>query len=263
LLTSGSAFFASAPSGSTTASGGGNPYSGIFGGGGSIAKDASSADAFSSSTSVVSGAALATVPSTASSAASVPAANPKKEVLELDNSSLVAASSKMSSAEQQKNKELLTIWESRLREQAKSCDTVAEEAIAVDVAITSSAAKLQDVRIEQVRLRSKQEAADHTVHLIWDQQDTLSNLLAGLQSTLEGRLTGSSAKPEARAQGLSLQLDELERQIKDLSQETQNFQAHRYSEPLVRVGHVLDAHSSELDSIEECVTAAFQRLHSL
>merc|ERR1712070_715961 len=106
-----------------------------------------------------------------------------------------------------------------------------------------------------------------------DQQDALEQLLTGLQSALEGKLPAASgansadlnsnSKPEARAKGLGVQLDELDRQVKDLTEEARNFQATRYSEPLVRVGHVLDAHSSELDAIEERVHAAFHRLRGL
>lgn len=179
----------------------------------------------------------------------------------------------MSKEEQLRHKDLLRIWESRLHDQLTNCEKLTSEALKVDKDITSNTTSIQDIRAEQARLRSKQETVDHSISLVWDQQEALGQLLSGLQSALEGKLPasgvnmtsdkGSSPKPQERAKGLDVQLDELDRQVKDLTREAQDFQTARYSEPLVRVGHVLDAHSSELDAIEERVHAAVHRLRSI
>jgi hypothetical protein len=50
-----------------------------------------------------------------------------------------------------------------------------------------------------------EEAVDHSIGLIWDQQDALGQLLSGLQNALEGKLGGGGAsdkKPQQRAKGL-------------------------------------------------------------
>lgn len=175
----------------------------------------------------------------------------------------------MSKEEQQRSEDLFRLWEERVRDQAKSFNKVKDEALKVDKEISTNSKKITEIRTEQARLRSKQEATDHSIQLILDQQDALEQLLAGLQTTLEGKLNtsnsgnsdaGATSQPEARAKSLGVQLDELDRQVKDLTQEARDFQTTRYSEPLVRVGHVLDAHTSELDAIEERVHAAFHRL---
>lgn len=175
----------------------------------------------------------------------------------------------MSKDEQRRNVDLLRAWETRVRDQAKSFEGVTAQALKLDKEIVENGAKIQDVRTEQARLRSKQAAADHSIQLIWDQQDALGQLFVGLQTALEGKLPmdehagGASSMPETRAKSLNMQLDELKRQIEELTCEARKFQATRYSEPLVRVGHVLDAHSSELDAIEERVRAATHRLRGM
>merc|ERR1712187_426893 len=99
-----------------------------------------------------------------------------------------------------------------------------------------------------------------------DQQDALGKLLGGLEDVLQLRTEGrgeSDSRVERRANALTAQLDELSWQVRELTRETREFQSNRCAEPLNTVAHVLNAHSSELDSIQVRVDAAERKLRDL
>jgi len=178
---------------------------------------------------------------------------------------------KLTREEQQRVQKLLNAWEERICEQVQQSGDVTTEALKADAEISASATRVQQIRGEQAGLKTRQEAVDHSVELIWEQQDALLELLGGLQGGLELRLGAPSARPpgggasrsEQRAVGLKVQLDELGKQVAALTAEATLFRAARYSEPIARVAHVLDAHSSELDSVQERISAAERRLRLL
>lgn len=152
-------------------------------------------------------------------------------------------------------------------EQAREFEAVTLKALDMDTEIAANAALVQTIRKDQANLQSKLEVADSTVHLIWEQQEALGDLLSGLQESFELApllVEGERhSRSERRAASLETQLEELSRQVRALADEAAVFKAVQYSRPLERVAHVLDAHSSELDSVQERIDAAERRLRAL
>lgn len=175
----------------------------------------------------------------------------------------------LSREEQKQAKELLRIWDGRVTDQAKQLDSLASEALKVDAQITDGEVRIGKVLREQAALRARQQAADRSVDLILDQQKSLVRLLSSLQDALDPSVGSAEAMagprrcPEQRAKDLHVQAAELNRQVRLLEREATDFQASRYSEPLVRVGRVLDEHACELNMIQARIVAAERELETL
>lgn len=180
-----------------------------------------------------------------------------------------AASVQLSREEQKQAKDLLRIWDGRVTEQAKQLESLASEALRVDAEVTDGEARIGRVLREQAALRARQEASDRSVDLVLDQQKSLVRLLSSLQDALDPgvgsaeAMAGPRRAPEQRASDLQVQATELHRQVRLLEREATDFQASRYSEPLVRVGRVLDEHACELDMIQARVLAAERELATM
>lgn len=164
--------------------------------------------------------------------------------------------------------DLFDSWDVRLRAQAKQVDAVTSKALAVDNEVTANVPLVRSIRKDQAELKADLEVAENSVHQIWEQQDGVLNLLAGLKeslglSTVPAEEMEHSSRNENRVRGLEAQLEELTRQVRGLALETEEFQASRYVGPLDRVAYVLDAHSSELDLVQERLDAAERRLRDV
>jgi len=133
----------------------------------------------------------------------------------------------------------------------------------------------------------RQEMVDQSVQQIWEQQDSLGQLLTGLQEALRpspqqqaeeaaamATWTSGSAQPMSsgvlppvrnhqRAQALAMQLDLLDRQAEELAKETGQVQSSLYKEPLTTVVKVLDAHANALDAIQSQVSSVTQRISAI
>eukprot|EP00811_Abedinium_folium_P005998 NODE_15519_length_1046_cov_3.526659.p1 GENE.NODE_15519_length_1046_cov_3.526659~~NODE_15519_length_1046_cov_3.526659.p1 ORF type:complete len:190 (+),score=53.66 NODE_15519_length_1046_cov_3.526659:256-825(+) len=172
-------------------------------------------------------------------------------------------------------------WSDRIRAYAALAGEQTAKALQRDAEMVRDADEVQKLRAEQTQLKAKLEAVDHSVDLIWAQQDTLMRLCAGLEKRIVLRPSGGGAPPVApggggggcgsrpatrsdqRARGLQDQLDELSRQIRELSEETSAFRASPYApSPLAAAAHALNAHSSELDSIQKRMSAAEKKLRA-
>lgn len=188
--------------------------------------------------------------------------------------------------EHRKVSDLLRLWEERVQRQAQHFETFASQVVHFDTEIIANAAKIKALTNEHAQLKARQDTVDQSIQQIWDQQDSLSRLLSSLQDALQtpapqahadeaagttfGALVGyagpSSTPPvraHLRAQALTLQLDELDRQAEDLARETGNVQSVLYTEPLTTVVRVLDAHASALDSLQAQVGGLAQRLRTV
>merc|ERR1712226_1114680 len=157
------------------------------------------------------------------------------------------------------------LWEDRLRLQTDTFSKATKAALEADSEIATQTARLRELREEQSKLRTQHCATERAVRLVWDQQAALASLLTGFEEVLGLQLDhgAGTSRVARRADALGSQLDELDAQVTELSQETRRFQATRCAEPLVTVAHVLNAHSSELDSIEARVSAAEQKFQQL
>ncbi|CAE8702357.1 unnamed protein product, partial [Polarella glacialis] len=172
--------------------------------------------------------------------------------------------------------DLLRGWEERIHKQAQHFDAFAQQVLHFDTDIIANAAKVKVLTSEHQQLKARQEAADQSIQQIWEQQDSLGRLLSGLQEALRSpsqqadeaamAYGGSSIPPvrtHQRAQALTLQLDELDRQAEDLARETGSVQSNLYAEPLTTVVRVLDAHAGALDAIQSQVSQVSQRLQAI
>jgi len=177
--------------------------------------------------------------------------------------------------EHRKANDLLRTWEERIHKQAQHFDAFATHVLQFDTEIIANAAKVKALRAEHAQLKFRQEAADQSVQQIYEQQDALARLLAGLEEALRAKLpadlsagatqaAGLPGVPRAHQQAkvLTTQLDELDRQVEDLAKETETVQSTLYAEPLATVVRVLDGHASALDAIQGQVAALSTRLHA-
>ncbi|CAK0909014.1 unnamed protein product [Prorocentrum cordatum] len=158
--------------------------------------------------------------------------------------------------EHRKVSDLMRTWEERVHKQAQHFESFAAQVMQNDTEIIAYAAKVKGLASEHEKLKNRQERVDTSIQQIWEQQDALGRLLASLEDTLQTRLPGPAAGalvPEGahrRAQVLTAQLDELDRQAEELARETETARSTLYAEPLTSVVRVLDAHASALDSIQ-------------
>lgn len=162
-------------------------------------------------------------------------------------------------------KDLFQIWDKRLREQSSQFESYTATARKAEGEISGSMKNVRDIRSEQRQITAKQEAVDRSMSLVIQQQDAVSKLLLGLTETLNLKLPtsgsfGAASKGDRRAEAVLGQLDELDQQVVNLTTEIDQFRTSRYTEPLERATNALDAHSCELDQLEEHLRAAERRL---
>lgn len=172
----------------------------------------------------------------------------------------------MAAVEHRKINDLLRVWEERIQKQAQHFESYSTQVLQVDTEIIANFGKIRALRGEHMVLKTRQEAVDQSIQQIWDQQDSLGRLLVGLQEALSQKQPADardSSRTHQKAKGLSVQLDELDRQVEELSKETTAVQAALYSEPLTTVVRVLDAHANALDAIQQQVDSTSARLSAI
>jgi len=173
-------------------------------------------------------------------------------------------------AEHRKVSDMFRTWEERIHKQAQHFEAIASQVLQFDTEIIANASKVKELRTEHAILKSRQDVVEQSIQQMFEQQDSLSQLLTGLEGALRGKVpdevgTGAPAPPRTheRAKVLSVQLDEVDRQAEDLARETETVQSRLYAEPLATVVRVLDAHASALDSIEGQVSSVQQRVRAV
>lgn len=173
----------------------------------------------------------------------------------------------MTAVEHRKVNDLLRVWEERIHKQAQHFESFATQVLQVDTEIISNFGKIRALRSEHQMLSARQQAVDQSIQQIWDQQDSLGRLLMGLQEALSQKQPADardySSVTHHKAKALSVQLDELDRQVEELSKETTAVQSALYSEPLTTVVRVLDAHANALDAIQQQVDSTSSRLSTI
>eukprot|EP00927_Polykrikos_kofoidii_P010738 TRINITY_DN1452_c0_g1_i2.p1 TRINITY_DN1452_c0_g1~~TRINITY_DN1452_c0_g1_i2.p1 ORF type:complete len:1266 (-),score=245.70 TRINITY_DN1452_c0_g1_i2:24-3821(-) len=168
-------------------------------------------------------------------------------------------------------------WEDRLHTQADRLHKATVDVLKADTEISESGARLQDLFVEQGDLRRRQDAVDHSVRLVLDQQANLSQVLDGLEEAL-GLQTESRVWPRLRpvaaahsrggnkrdvsqhADIVPAELAELDKQVRSVSHEIQTSEAARCTESIGAFANVLNAHSSELDTIQARVDTAQRKI---
>lgn len=171
----------------------------------------------------------------------------------------------MTVIEHRKVNDLMRMWEERVHKQAQHFDSFATQVLQFDTEIIANAGKIKTLRTEHEQLKFRQDNVDQSIQQIWEQQDSLSRLLCGLQGALQSRLPPDvpSARHHQQAKVLTVQLDELDRQAEELAKETKTVQSTLYAGPLTTVVQVLDAHASALDAIQAQASTVAQRLRTV
>eukprot|EP00913_Durusdinium_trenchii_P022146 g20807.t1 len=163
--------------------------------------------------------------------------------------------------EQKKAEELLKSWEGRFGDLAKTVKVAGDAALDLNEEYSSMAEKVQVLKGEHEELWRKQEAAENSMQLIYDQQELLSELLGHLEIELDlgstAKKSRSSLRLEERARSLNMQLDELTGQARRL---TELIGAQGPSDPMAHMAHLLAAHQSELDAVQERLNASEEQL---
>merc|ERR1712150_245809 len=117
------------------------------------------------------------------------------------------------------------------------------QALQTDAEITAKATQIHAIRMDQAKLRSKHEAVNHVADLILEQQEAVSKLYTELIEELELKLSptdpivGMASRTKQCAECLQSQLDELDRQVQELTSEATEFQVVHYSKPLEKIAH--------------------------
>lgn len=167
----------------------------------------------------------------------------------------------LTSQEQKQTEELLKSWEGRFNELAKTVKVAAETAVEIDQEYTSISDQVQVLKNDHHDLWRKQEAAELSMQLIHDQQELLSDLLGHLEIELDlgstAKKSRSSIRLEERSRSLNLQLDELTRQAQHL---TELIGSQARDDPMEQMAHLLAAHQSELDAVQERLNASEKQL---
>eukprot|EP00435_Cladocopium_sp_Y103_P032539 s628_g8.t1 len=167
----------------------------------------------------------------------------------------------LTSQEQKKAEELLNSWEGRYNGLAKTVKAAADKALEIDQEYSSIAEKVQVLKNEHDELWRKEEAAENSLQLIHDQQELLSDLLGHLEMELDlgstAKKSRSSSRLEERSSSLHLQLDELTRQAKHL---TELIGSQAQHDPIEQMAHLLAAHQSELDAVQERLNVSEKQL---
>lgn len=172
------------------------------------------------------------------------------------------AGSAWSAKEQGAVANLLEAWSGRVSQQASQLELVVADALALDADITRFSREAHDLQRDLEDAEARQGVIDAMAQQIWEPQVALGELLDGLEESLQ-LAPGGSERPDDRAQAVEAQLEELSRQVQRLAEESAQFRPMTYAQPLARVAHVLDAHSSELDAVEQRLEAAERQLGGL
>lgn len=173
----------------------------------------------------------------------------------------------LSRDEQAQLGELCRNWEARLRAQVAQFGLATKQALKADTELMEHAARVKSLRAKQMALESREAVADDAMDMLRLQQDALSNLLDNLQDTLEGKLSSDAngksseavARLETQSASLEAQLEALSRQTRQLAKDTAEFEVCRV-QPMERVALVLEAHSGELDAVQERLDATELRM---
>lgn len=167
----------------------------------------------------------------------------------------------LTSQEQKKAEELLKSWEGRYDGLTKTVKAAADKALEIDQEYSSIAEKVQVLKNEHDELWRKEEAAEQSLQLIHDQQELLSDLLGHLEIELDlgstAKKSRSSTRLEERSSSLHLQLDELTRQAQHL---TELIGSQANHDPIEQMAHLLAAHQSELDAVQERLNVSEKQL---
>lgn len=159
-------------------------------------------------------------------------------------------------------------WEERIHRQAQMFEMISAHVLHFDTDIMANVNKIKGLKAEHGLLQSRQQVVDQYITQISTQQESLARLLSSLEDNLRSKLPAEAAggqplaptRMHQRAKVLAVELDELDRQVEDVAQETQTVQSEMYEEPLATVVRVMDAHASALDAIQGQVNSVSQRL---
>ena len=176
------------------------------------------------------------------------------------------AQAKAVAVEHRKVEELLRNWEERITAQSTQFARFADQVLQVDTSIIANAGKLRDLSQDTAALRVKQETVDQSIKQLYEQQDSLANLLQGIQDALAARGPPGSREGTAthsKAVMLATQLDEMDKQIETLTKETSTVQEQFYSSPLSTVVQILNHHGNSLDAIEGQADALTKRIGTI
>jgi len=171
---------------------------------------------------------------------------------------------RLTDEEQKQLGELFQNWEGRINQQSKIVKAASTQALEVEKEYTAIHERVQVLKEDRDVLERKQEAAEGSMQRIHEQQDLLAQLLEQLEEQLN--LGSNSQKPrsmmrlEDRANALEGQLDELTHQVRELADATMAFQAEGGGDPFQQVAHLLSAHTSELDAVQERLDATEKKL---
>ncbi|CAE7619025.1 unnamed protein product [Symbiodinium sp. CCMP2592] len=171
---------------------------------------------------------------------------------------------RLTDEEQKLVDELFRNWEGRISQYAKSVKAASTAALDMERDYADLHEKVQVLREEREDLMRKQEGAQGSMQLIREQQDLLAKLLEQLETQLDLGSTlktpRSTMRLEDRAAALESQLGDLTLQVRELADETVAFEAESGGDPLDQVAHLLAAHSSELDAVQERLDATEKKL---
>ncbi len=92
---------------------------------------------------------------------------------------------------------MLRNWEERITSQSTQFARFADQVLQVDTSIIANAGKLRDLSQDTAALRSKQETVDQSIKQLYEQQESLANLLQGIQDALASRGTPGSREGTA------------------------------------------------------------------
>lgn len=156
---------------------------------------------------------------------------------------------------------LLANWEDRIHSQVKVWEQQCSDLTRGGEELSAATDKVNRIRVEQADLRKQYVVKERVITSLWEQQETLAQLLDGLEESLPPRRVGTPQEAaKHRARDLQVQLAELEHQCKSLARETAEFHTTKYSDPLEHVGHVLDAHDHELNAVQSRIDQAERQL---
>ncbi|CAE7900277.1 unnamed protein product [Symbiodinium microadriaticum] len=171
---------------------------------------------------------------------------------------------RLTDEEQKLVDELFRNWEGRISQHAKSVKAASTAALEMEREYTDLHEKVQVLKEEREDLMRKQEGAQGSMQLIREQQDLLAKLLEQLETQLDLGSTlktpRSTIRLEDRAAALESQLGDLTQQVRELADATVAFEAEGGGDPLDQVAHLLAAHSSELDAVQERLDATEKKL---
>lgn len=166
--------------------------------------------------------------------------------------------------EHRKIDDLLRHWEDRILKQSQLFDNFSNQVVQVDTAIISNNAKFKVLSDEYEDLKTKQDTVEHSIKGIAEQQEALGRLLGSVQEALDAKhpQISESTKVHQKANALSVQLDDLDRQVELLTEEINVLHDRQLPKPISEIASVLNTHSKTLDVMQaqtEDLTARLNR----